>query len=92
MNEKLAKTTESIGYHFGNIQKGEYGEYSKIEEEFLEFRDARDQNAKLMELMELSDLYGAIEAYLDNHHPSVLMSDIATMSNITKRAFTNGHR
>ena len=45
-----------------------------------------------MQLVELSDIYGAIESYLQLHHPGITMSDLENMSNITKRAFNDGTR
>lgn len=81
-----------VGYHIKNIEKGVLGEASKILEETMEFMDACDQNANIMSILELSDLYGAIEQYLQNHHPSITMIDLAKMSSITERAFKNGQR
>ena len=80
------------GYHMANIQKGVLGEVSKIREEVEELADAVDQEAKIMQLVELSDLTGAIEAFLDRHHPNISVHDLFTMKDITKRAFVNGHR
>lgn len=82
----------SAGYHVRHIPKGDLGEASKIEEECREFLDAVEQGVDVMALMELSDLYGAMRAYLRNHHPSVSMDDLARMSRVTERAFENGHR
>jgi len=45
-----------------------------------------------MILVELSDILGAIEAYLDKHHPGMKLDDLKKMSDITKRAFINGRR
>lgn len=83
---------DNPGYHITPISKGEIGEVSKIVEEAFELRDAHLQGVKLMELIEVSDIYGATEAYLEKHHPSMSMDDIIKMSNITRRAFRNGHR
>lgn len=80
------------GYHLDRIPKGTVGEATKIHEEALEFMDAVAQGAEVMALVELSDLHGAVEAYLARHHPSVSISDLATMARITQRAFRNGHR
>jgi len=83
---------EKPGYHLVEIPKGELGEPSKIVEEAMEFADAISQQASIMGLVELSDLYGAVEAYLERHHPSIDISQIKAMSDITRRAFQNGHR
>jgi phosphoribosyl-ATP pyrophosphohydrolase len=80
------------GYHLQRIAKGELGEASKIAEEAQEFVDAVAQGVDIMALMELSDLYGAMRAYLKNHHPSLSMDDLSRMSQVTERAFLNGHR
>ncbi|HAC56514.1 TPA: hypothetical protein DCF80_03350 [Candidatus Saccharibacteria bacterium] len=80
------------GYHLQPIAKGELGEISKIEEEVAELRDAEEQECIIMALVELSDLVGAIRLYLDKHHPDVTIKDLITMSDITTRAFENGHR
>ena len=60
-------------------------------EEMEELLDAHDQDAKIMILCELADLYGAIEAYVYNHH-NLTMRDIVQMSNLTKKAFQDGTR
>lgn len=83
---------KSPGYHKTEISRGTYGEANKIMEEASEFADAVYQGSSIMALLELSDLYGAIEGYLEKYHPSVTMTDIEIMSQITKRAFKNGHR
>lgn len=89
---RVVSLLHSPGYHVTFIPKGEVGEVSKILEEAMELKDACLQNARIMELIEMSDLYGAMEAYLENRHPSISMDDIIKMSNITRRAFRNGHR
>lgn len=83
---------DNPGYHITEIKKGALGELSKLQEELDELRDAQAQQCKIMELVELSDLYGAIEQYIEKYHPGISMSDLATMSNITKRAFLSGRR
>jgi len=83
---------ENPGYHIAEIERGELGELSKIQEELDELWDARQQGAKIMELVELSDLVGAIKAYLKKHHSSTSFEDLIVMSDITRRAFENGHR
>lgn len=80
------------GYHITPIAKGEIGEISKIEEEVEELKDAARQGARIMILVELSDLVGAIELYLDKHHPDTTLDDLTTMAHITARAFQNGVR
>lgn len=80
-----------IGYHVGEIAKGEVGEFSKILEEVAECEDARHQGCKVMELVELSDLCGAIDLYVQKHF-SLNIHDLLKMSNITQRAFINGVR
>lgn len=81
-----------MGYHMREIKKGEFGEISKIEEEFEEFKDAVDQCNPVMALTELSDMMGAIEAYLEKHHSSILLNHLIIMNNATKRAFRDGTR
>lgn len=82
----------ALGYHTRAITKGVLGEVSKIREELEELEDAMGQEAEIMALVELSDLYGAMEAYLKKHHPSLGMKDVARMSSITQRAFRSGRR
>lgn len=84
--------SEKNGYHIKNIHKGTIGEISKIQEELDELLDAKEQGSKIMELVELSDLIGAIELYLEKYHFDIDIQDLIKMSNITKRAFKNGHR
>lgn len=80
-----------MGYHLKTISKGTLGEFSKIKEEFEELSDANAQQAKILELCELSDLYGAMEAYLQNKF-NMTMDDIKQMSIMTKSAFQEGSR
>ena len=80
------------GYHLARIPKGELGELSKLREELLELEDAIKQNSKIMALIELADLLGAIEWYLEKHHPGVALKDLQCFSLITRRAFENDHR
>lgn len=88
----LTTPNHKPGYHETEIERGEIGELSKIREELEEALDANEQGAELMVLLELSDLIGAIEAYLNRHHPSLTLRDLYKMARITKRAFTSGHR
>jgi len=84
--------TDETGYHLDSIPHGVLGEPSKILEETLEFMDSIKQKVDIMALLELSDLYGAIESYLEKHHPSITMDALKAMSDVTKRAFSAGHR
>lgn len=79
-----------FGYHKDYIKKGVLGEISKIEEELNELKDAEKQNSKIMMMVELSDMYGAIEEYCIKQ--GITMDDLKSFSDITKRAFKNGHR
>lgn len=81
-----------IGYHLKDIPKGVLGEISKIVEEVAELQDAFDQRIKVLEICELSDIVGAINAFLEKHHPNISFEDLISMSKITERAFKNGHR
>lgn len=80
------------GYHLTKIAKGQIGDVSKIVEECNELVDAAAQGANIMILHELSDIHGAMELYLNKHHPSLSITDLGVMSTITQRAFTNGRR
>ncbi len=84
--------TTKPGYHIDVIAKGEVGKSSKILEEVLELIDAEKQDCKIMMLVELSDMVGAIEHYLEKSNLGVDIGDLKKMSDITKRAFINGHR
>lgn len=80
------------GYHIHKIDKGVIGEISKIQEELDELKDAQQQGVKIMELVELADLIGAIELYLEKHHPDTTLNDLVVMKDVTRRAFENGRR
>jgi hypothetical protein len=80
------------GYHLKPIHKGVLGEVSKIEEEFLEFKDSLKQDNPAMAFIELADQLGAIEAWLERHHPSITMKHLVNMKDANRRAFENGHR
>ena len=80
------------GYHLRDIPQGQHGEISKIQEELEELKEAMEQNNPVMALVEIADLYGAIELYLEKHHPSITMEHIKNMSEATKRSFLAGHR
>lgn len=74
-------------YHVTEIAKGELGEVSKIQEELDELKDSLAQGCTVMVLVELADLYGAIECYLQKHHPGLTMDDLKIFSAITKRSY-----
>lgn len=80
------------GYHIADIEKRTFGSAGKILEELEEFNDAQDQGCKIMQLVELSDMVGAIEGLLEREFPGFTLDDLIKMSNITRRAFRNGHR
>lgn len=81
-----------MGYHLSDITRGIFGNASKVLEETAEFEDAVAQGNKVMALVELSDLIGAVEGYLEKHHPSITLQDLITMKDATKRAFLDGTR
>lgn len=89
---RMSCSPENPGYHLAHIQKGELGELSKVREELDEAFDAQQQQASVMVLVELSDMLGAVQAYLEKHHPSITMDDLMRFSMITQRAFKNGRR
>jgi len=80
------------GYHISKIKRGVYGTSSKLLEEVHEIMDAEEQNCKIMTLVELADLYAAMAGYIEQNFPTFTMEDIASMSDITQRAFRNGYR
>lgn len=82
----------SPGYHLRPIPRGVFGDLSKIAEELEEVRDAEEQGVAIMLLVELGDLYGAIDGYLKKRFPDITMDDLRTFSEVTQRAFRNGHR
>jgi hypothetical protein len=61
-------------------------------EEVEEFKDALEQGVTLMALVELSDILGAIEGFLELNHPTISVTDLINMSDVTKRAFKSGQR
>ena len=77
-------------YHLKKIKKGTLGKISKVQEEIEEYKDAIKQKCEIMAIVELADIYGALEAVAKSH--KLKMNDLKKMSNITKRAFKNGHR
>lgn len=85
-------TEQAPGYHLREIEKGELGEISKIREELEELEDAHYQRCRILALIELSDMYGAMEAYLKQYHEGFTMNDVASMSEVTIRAFQSGRR
>lgn len=88
----MADETFVPGYHSRPIEKGVLGEPSKIKEECDELLDACSQGSRVMALVELSDMVGAINAYLEKHHPGTTIDDLLIFSHITERAFRNGRR
>ena len=80
------------GYHKRKINKGKIGELSKVYEEIEEVKDAEEQGVEIMVLLELSDALGAIELYLEKHHPSLTLEDLKKMSKLTRNAFESGER
>ena len=81
-----------MGYHTYKIPKGTLGQSSKILEELHELIDAEAQGSKILILNELSDMVGAILAYLSTNHPSITISDLIQMAELTKSAFEDGTR
>ncbi len=79
-----------MGYHLRKIEKGVYGEVSKIREELEELEDALEQQVYIMAHVEIADLYGALEAYAESM--GLDMDELKKMSDVTKRAFTDGSR
>lgn len=63
-----------------HIPKGTLGEVSRVKQEVLEFEDAASRKNPIQALTELAHLYGAVEAYLKKHHPTVTMDHLATMN------------
>lgn len=80
----------SPGYHITPITKGDCGDLSKIQEELDEAKDALAQGSEIMLLVELADIYGALQFVVERYGHT--MDDLKTFSDITKRAFMNGHR
>ncbi len=83
---------ERPGYHLRRIPRGELGELSKVQEELRELEDAMAQGSRIMAAVEVSDLLGALRAFMERHLPGVTLEDAVRFSNITRRAFENGHR
>lgn len=79
-------------YHVAKIPRGVFGDSSKILEEVLELQDAEAQGVTIMALCELSDIIGAVEGYLEKHHPHCSLQDLIKMKDVTRRAFASGHR
>lgn len=90
--DAIVKKIDRPGYHMHPIERGELGELSKIQEELDEVKDAAWQGVRVMELVELSDMIGATRRYLERHHPGTTLDDLIRMSDVTRRAFENGHR
>ena len=83
---------DSFGYHRRTITKAQYGSAYKVQEECEEFIDSIGQGNPVMAITELSDIIGAIKGYLEFNHPSILLDDLITMADTTKRAFASGER
>lgn len=58
-----------MGYHISKIPKGVLGDWSKVLEERAEYEDAKTQGSKILMAVELSDMWGALTAFNDKHHP-----------------------
>jgi len=91
MSDELA-ISDTAGYHIRPIRRGVFGALSKLVEELDEVADAEEQGVAIMVLVELSDLYGAMSGYLSKHFPDMSMDDLRDFSDVTQRAFRNGHR
>lgn len=89
---RLSTQIKLGGYHNRIIRKAKAGTADKVIEEAKEYKDAMDSDNPIMGLVELSDVYGAIECILEQDHPHVSMSDLRSMSNVTRRVFKSGHR
>lgn len=79
-----------MGYHLAQISRGELGKPSKIREELEELEDSIAQGNKLMAMLECADIYGALEAVASGY--GLTMDDLKTMSEATRRAFSDGTR
>lgn len=81
-----------MSYHVRNIPRGTFGEFDKIMEEVIELQDSIEQDAKIMAINELADIIGAIEGYVEKHHPNITLADLIKMKDLTKNAFLSGSR
>lgn len=97
MNDPISKwlhgpevEVENPGYHLRKIKRGILGNVSKVREELEELEDAFEQGVKIMMFVEMADLYGALRALAATH--GLTMLDLERMSDVTARAFNNGHR
>ena len=80
-----------MGYHLREITtRGVYGEPSKIREELEELEEALEQDNRILALCELADLYGAVQSVAKKL--GTTMEELRSMSDATKRAFTDGSR
>jgi hypothetical protein len=80
------------GYHLRKFLKSPYATSGKILEEALELMEAEEQGVRVMSLIELCDLVGAIRGYMTKNFPDIDWKDLTAMSEVTERAFRNGHR
>ena len=83
-------TDSTKGYHKLSIHKHPINSPYKLLEEFTEYIDALASGNKIMAIQELSDLYGCIENEISKF--SLTMSDLKTMSDVTKKVFKEGTR
>ena len=81
-----------MGYHKREIRKGFVGESSKIKEELDELLDAESDDDQVMALIELSDMVGAIQLYLEKHHPTITVEHLTKLARKTISAFREGKR
>lgn len=88
----LARLSLSIGLTCGRDGRGILGGAAGIRGDVKAFLDAEAAGERLLALVELSHLWSAIEAFLNDRHPGTTMRCLARMSEVTQRAFRNGHR
>jgi phosphoribosyl-ATP pyrophosphohydrolase len=74
-------------YHKRKILRAEFGSPNKIMEEAEEFMDAQEQGCEVMAIVELADLIGAIKGFIKKAHPSLTLSDLEKMADVTAAAF-----
>ena len=79
-----------MGYHRLEIPKHSVESPFKILEEFTEYIDSISSGNKIMAIQELSDLYGCLENEISKYNMN--MKDLKTMSDTTKKVFSEGSR